>query len=102
MQSTSDLEVSLHGGISRGRPPDEKKNKVFSQLCASMTKLAKEGALKGATTTLRSIDRFQGEMNNFWKFILLFLTHLFALIKKKSEVYDDISIMSKGHSIDLG
>ena len=102
MQSTSDLDVSLHGEISQGRPPDEKKNKVFSQLCASMTKLAEKGALKGATTTLRSIDRFQGELNNFLKFILLFLTHIFALIKKKSNKYDDISMVSKGHSIYLG
>ena len=40
IQSTSDLDVSLHGGIPPGRPPDGKKNKVFSQPCATVTYLA--------------------------------------------------------------
>ena len=48
IQSTLDLDVSLHGGIPPRRPPVEKKNKVFSQLCASVKNLAKEGALRGA------------------------------------------------------
>ena len=51
---------------------------------------------------LRSIDGFQGGLNNFLKLIFLFLTHLFELKKKKSEIYDEISMMSNGHSIDLG
>ena len=76
IQSTSDLDASLHGCIPPGRPPDGKKNKVFSQPCAAVTYLA--------TTVLRSIDGFQGGLNNFLKLILLFLTHLFALEKKNS------------------
>ena len=45
------LDVSLHGGIPLGRPPDWKKNKVFSQLWEAFTYLAKEGALGEASTT---------------------------------------------------
>ena len=39
------LDVSLHGGIPPGRPPDGRKTKVFSQLWAAISYLAKEGAL---------------------------------------------------------
>ena len=32
IQSTSDFDVSLHGGIPLGRPPDWKMNKVFCNI----------------------------------------------------------------------
>ena len=74
---------------------------MFSQLCASITYLVEEGALRGATIALRTIDGFQGELSNFLKLTLLSSTHLFALEKKNSEISVDISMVSKSHSIAL-
>ena len=54
MQPALGLDVSLHGGIPPGRPPDWRKAKVFSQLWESYTYLAKEGALGEASTTKRN------------------------------------------------
>ena len=95
MCSSDLLDVSLHGGIPPGRPPDWKKNKVFPQLCVAVTYLAKEGALRGAITTLRSIDGFQGELRNFLKLALLSSTHLFALEKKNSKICVNMSMVSR-------
>ena len=88
----------MHGGIPPGRPPDWKKNKVFSQLCAAATYFSKDGTLGGATTTLRIID---GKLRNFLKLTLLSSAHLFALEKEDSEICVDMSMVSKGHSIAL-
>ena len=74
---------------------------MFSQLCVVVTYLDKEGALRGATTTLRTNDGFQGELSNFLKLTLLSSTQLFALEKENSKICVDISMVSKGHSIAL-
>ena len=95
------VDVSLHGGIPPGRPSYWRKTKVFSQLCEAVTYLAKEGALRGATTVLRIIDGFQEELSNFLKLTLLSSTHLLALEKKNSEICVDMSLVSKGNSIAL-
>ena len=66
-----------------------------------MTYLAKEGALGEASTVLRTIDGFQGEMINSMSWKKPCPTHLSAL-ENDSEIYDDISMMSNGHSIVFG
>ena len=51
IQSTSDFDVPLHGGIPPRRPPNWKMNKNFSQHGVAFIYLAREGALRGATKT---------------------------------------------------
>ena len=92
---TLGLDVSLHGGIPPGRPPDWKMNKVLSQYIATLTYLAKEGALGGASTALRTFDGFQGGVSNFLIWTLLSPTQLFALEKDDLEIYDSIIMVSK-------
>ena len=65
------FDVSLHGGIPPGRPPNWKVNKEFSQHGATLTYLAREGALGGASTTKRTFDGFKGEASNFLIWTLL-------------------------------
>ena len=98
MYPTLCLDVSLHGGIPPGRPPDWKKAKVFSQLYVAATYLSKEGTLRGATTSLRTID---GELSNFLKLTLLTSIHLFVLERRDSEICIDMSMVLEGHSIAL-
>ena len=78
------LDVSLHGGIPPGRPPDWKKNKVFSQLWETFTYLAKEGALGEASTVQRILYGFKGEVGNFLKWTFLSPTQPFVLEKEDS------------------
>ena len=100
--STSNLDVSLHGGIPAGRPLDGKKNKVFSQLWATFTYLAKEGALGGASTSQRTLYGFKGGMINFLIWTLPSPTQPFALKYDDSGICDVTSMVSKGYSIFLG
>ena len=64
VQPTLGPDVLLHGGIPLGIPPDLKMIKEFSQHGASLIDLAKEGALGGASTTLRNFDGFQRGVSN--------------------------------------
>ena len=101
MQSNFDLDVSLHGGIPLGRPPDRKKLNYFSQHGATLKYLAKEGALGGASTSLRTFDGFKGGMRNFMIWTFPSPTQLFALKDDDLGIYDDMSMVSNGHSIAL-
>ena len=102
IQSTSYFDVSLHGGIPPRRPPDWKMNKEFSQHGATLIHLASEEALGRASTVQRTFDGFKGEVSNFIMISTLpSPTQLFALKVNDSEIYDDMSMVSKGHSIAL-
>ena len=98
MNPTLCLYISLHGGIPPGRPLDWKEAKVLSQLYVAENYFSKEGTLRGATTVLRIID---GELSNFLKLTFLSSIHLFSLERRDSEIYVDMSMVSKGHSIAL-
>ena len=99
IQPALGLDVSLHGDIPPGRPPDWKMIKEFSQHGASLIYLAKEGALGGANTLRRTFDVFKGRMSNFLIWTLPSPTHLFALKDEDSEICDVTSMVSKGYSI---
>ena len=79
---------------------DWKMNKVFYELSAAWAYLAKEGALGEANRALSTFDGFQGEVSNFLIWTLPSPTQLFALIFF-SKIYDDMIMVSNGHSIAL-
>ena len=92
------LDVSLHGGIPPGRPPDWKMKKEFSQNGAALIYLDKEGALGGYSTTQRTFDGFKGGMRKFMIRTLPSPTQLFALKDDDSGIYEGTSMVSKGYS----
>ena len=72
---------------------------MFSQLYVAATYFIKEGTLEGATTVLQTID---GRLGKFLKLTLFSSIDLFVLEGIDSENCADMSIVSKGYSIDLG
>ena len=99
IKSTSDFDVSLHGGIPPGRPPDWKTIKDICQHGAPFIELAKEGAFQGASIVQRTFDGFKGGVINFLVWSLPSPTQLFVLKDDDLEIYDDMSMVSKGYSI---
>ena len=101
MQSTLDIDVSLHGGIPPGRPPDQELMRNVSQHAAPLMDPGGVGTLEGHSTSQRVLGRLKEEGEILPLSSLPTLTPHLALREDATGIEDDTIIVQGDYSLTV-
>ena len=101
IQSTLDIDVSLHGGIPPGRPPDWKMIKEFSQHVAPFIYPRGVGTMGGHCTTQRVLGRLKEEGDILPTSSLPTLTPNIVLREDATGMEDGTTMVQGNYSLTL-